>query len=63
MVEVQATWTSTREMAALRKRLGNAGVDLSSPKLNESFVLVGLLLFERDVNLTLMCRLERLSHL
>jgi hypothetical protein len=28
-------------MAALRKKLGNAGVDLSNPKLNESFVLVG----------------------
>ncbi|KIM22837.1 hypothetical protein M408DRAFT_28381 [Serendipita vermifera MAFF 305830] len=28
-------------MAHLRKRLGNAGVDLNSPKVNESFVLIG----------------------
>ncbi|CAG8761067.1 11679_t:CDS:2, partial [Acaulospora colombiana] len=28
-------------MAHLRKRLTNAGVDLNSPKLNESFVLIG----------------------
>ncbi|PVG04697.1 DUF1604-domain-containing protein [Serendipita vermifera] len=28
-------------MAHLRKRLTNAGVDLSNPKLNESFVLIG----------------------
>ena len=29
-------------MAHLRKRLGNAGVDLSSQKANESFALVTL---------------------
>ena len=34
----------TQYMAALRKRLGNAGVDLSNPKVNESFVLVRILL-------------------
>ncbi|KAG8752865.1 hypothetical protein FRC14_006646 [Serendipita sp. 396] len=28
-------------MSHLKKRLGQAGVDLSNPKLNESFVLIG----------------------
>lgn len=40
--ELIGRWILPGYMAQLRKRLGNAGIDLNNPRVNESFVLVRL---------------------